>query len=117
MNKKQKENLIKAAKAVMSNERKAYGQMRDNKGGRCCLCVMADELNLKSRLDPILPSIDEFKNTFGFDFTNQYFLIDGQSEKLQIFNDASHISVAGKSEKTHQQIGKALLEFAKQQEV
>ena len=40
--KEQRENLEGACKALESNPKKSIGRMRDNLGGRCCLCVMED---------------------------------------------------------------------------
>lgn len=38
----QRANLEGACKALEENPKKALSVMRDNKGGRCCLCVMED---------------------------------------------------------------------------
>lgn len=38
----QKANLEEACKALEANPKKAKGEMRDDEGGRCCLCVMED---------------------------------------------------------------------------
>lgn len=42
MTNEQKENLRLALKALRENPKKAKGQLRDNQGGRCCLCVMGE---------------------------------------------------------------------------
>ena len=38
----QRQNLEGACKALEENPKKAKGRMRDEDGGRCCLCVMED---------------------------------------------------------------------------
>lgn len=42
MTDKQKENLKLGIKALRENPAKAKGQMRDDHGGRCCLCVLSE---------------------------------------------------------------------------
>ncbi len=109
MTTEQKENLIKAANAVIKNEKKTTGQMRSMDGGRCCLCVMADELNLKSKNNPGTPDGEEFENAFGFHFREQ-FKIAGELSVLAGHNDGIiNLKIRPKS---HAEIGQVLLNYA-----
>ena len=41
----QRRNLEGACKALEANPKKAIGRMKNESGGRCCLCVMEDYAN------------------------------------------------------------------------
>lgn len=102
-------NLVKGIAALRRNKKKARGTMRDNEGGRCCLCVLADSAericgykkgDFASGAYPII----DLGLIFGVKSTTfNDILVSGG--KAGNFNDG-----AGEREKTHKEIASMLKE-------
>lgn len=105
-------NVIVAGKAVMENKKKAMGRMIDGEGGRCCLRVMCEqfpgetEFSLKNNS---MPMPWEFFDVFGFDSRYKEFDINAAEHTLSRHNDGAFTK-----EKTHKQIGEALVRYGQE---
>jgi hypothetical protein len=100
----QKENLKLAVANLRANPLKAKEQMRDDVGGRCCLCVMSDTAEDICGLErqslettPFLPSF-ELTNIFGIEsIFNDSFLFKINGISASVWNDdydKSHTEIA-----------------------
>jgi hypothetical protein len=101
-----KDNLRLAVKALRENPKKAKGQMIDDDGGRCCLCVMAhvaEDICGVERNDfcgTHLPKIN-LGEVFAL-FKDKYGIRDNivlQDEYASVWNDGERVE-----EKTHAEI-------------
>lgn len=104
----QKENLREAIKDLRENPKKARGQMRDEDGGRCCLCVMVDTAKRITGRDfygDYMPK-PAMKEVFGFNFREDKLIIDGQEAHADTHNDG--LACEKITEKSHKEIADAL---------
>jgi hypothetical protein len=99
-----KDNLRLAVKALRENPKKAKGQMIDDDGGRCCLCVMAHVaedicgVERNSFCSILLPTID-LSDVFAVaDYASFDVVLGGDA--ASDWNDGS----VGFVEKTHAEI-------------
>lgn len=113
MTEKQLNNLEYAAWKVIENDKKAEGIMRGDDGCRCCLAVMCDaakELGVKIEESFVIPSRQCFKDFFGLSIDDR-FEINEEFAVLSIHNDGDDGANTPIKSKSHEEIGKVLLEF------
>jgi hypothetical protein len=106
MTPEQKENLKAGIKALRDNPQKANGIMRDENGGRCCLCVLFDtavERGYTGERNNFMPKDTlSLANFFGMKCDSMdEIVIDYHS--LQAWNDGADCE-----EKTHVEIADML---------